>query len=246
MNHQQYDRQGREYAKVSSLKTGDQVTVDGNFTCLKEGAILPVKKNDDGDLYVDCAVAQYHLLDGQLNDTRTHYVGIYSLPPFDPVRDIEEFHKKFDLAYDGKPRCLPDDLSTFRQTFLREELSEYHFNAYQPSDLIDEEGQSVISSALEHQLDALVDLVYVALGTSYLHGFDFREAWRRVHAANMRKVRASGADDPNSMRHHAADVVKPPGWTPPSHLDLVKDHAHMPPQEQAQPQDRPWCLPQQR
>lgn len=123
---------------------------------------------------------------------------------FDPVKDIEDFHKKFGLIYDGKPRELPSAISDFRTDFLYEEVDEYaHINA-----------------PLHDKLDALVDLVYVALGTSYLHGFDFREAWRRVHASNMAKVRALTPSD--SKRGSVYDVVKPPDWTPPDLTDLVR------------------------
>lgn len=120
----------------------------------------------------------------------------------DFVRDIEDFHVKFGLTYAGPPRRLPDDLATFRSGFLQEELNEYNA-AFTKVD----------------QLDALVDLVYVALGTAYLQGFDFREAWRRVHAANMLKVRATHASQ--SARNSTADVVKPDGWQKPNLIDLV-------------------------
>lgn len=122
----------------------------------------------------------------------------------DMMKDIREFHEKFGLEYNGFPRLLPSDLSDFRQTFIREELTEY-FNA-------DMDGDKVGC------LDALVDLVYVALGTAYLHGFDFEEAWRRVHEANMKKVRADSPEA--SKRGSSYDVVKPIGWTPPDLSDL--------------------------
>lgn len=125
---------------------------------------------------------------------------------FDPVSDIEEFHQKFQLHYDGPPRQLPPPLSIFRQKFMKEELDEYAYaNA---------------KGELEGQLDALVDLMYVALGTAYLQGFDLREAWRRVHEANMKKVRVTLASQ--SKRKSTFDVVKPEGWTPPDLSDLVK------------------------
>jgi predicted HAD superfamily Cof-like phosphohydrolase len=151
---------------------------------------------------------------------------------FDPVADIEEFHKKFELTYEGKPRTLPKDLVKFRQNFLNEELAEYEASANKFQEYLDifhaysqTPDPNVINHALELQLDALVDLVYVALGTAYLHGFNFKEAWRRVHAANMQKVRATKASE--SQRNSTHDVVKPPGWQPPSHLDLVKDNTHV-------------------
>ena len=145
---------------------------------------------------------------------------------FDPVRDIEEFHYKFDLLYEGAPRSLPADLQRFRSKFLREELEEY------TSAVVGLEfelglkkiDQATVRESLEDALDALVDLVYVALGTAHLHGFNFREAWRRVHEANMKKVRADSPEA--SKRGSAFDVVKPVGWLKPTHEDLVRDNLH--------------------
>lgn len=124
---------------------------------------------------------------------------------FDPVADIAEFHRKFGLEYVGHPRFLPEDIRQFRFDFMSEELTEY-----------DNSGND-----LEQQFDALIDLVYVALGTAHLHGFDFREGWRRVHEANMRKVRCERPGD--SLRGSTWDVIKPPGWTAPSLKDLCHD-----------------------
>lgn len=133
---------------------------------------------------------------------------------FDPVRDVEEFHKKFKIDYNGKPRLLPERLSQFRISFMAEEISEYRQKT---------SNELTTTQSLEGMLDALVDLVYVTLGTSHLHGFNFREAWRRVHDANMRKVRAQvGRVGPRG--NHEFDVIKPEGWTAPSHADLVQDH----------------------
>lgn len=122
------------------------------------------------------------------------------------MRDISDFHIKFGNAYVGRPRGLEGDLLNFRVKFLEEELAEYK--------------NAAINDDLEGQLDALVDLVYVAMGTAYIQGFNFREAWKRVHAANMRKVRAQ--DAAQSKRGHSSDVVKPPGWEAPDLSDLVE------------------------
>lgn len=144
----------------------------------------------------------------------------------DMVGDIWSFHAKFDLLYQGKPRQLPEDILMFRLQFLREELNEYETaaNRLHASLARGLEDDAEVTHLLELQLDALVDLVYVALGTAHLHGFDFNEAWSRVHRANMAKVRAQSADE--SKRGSTYDVVKPKGWEPPSHTDLVEDHIH--------------------
>ena len=151
----------------------------------------------------------------------------------DLFQDVIDFHKKFGLEYTGKPRKLEEELSSFRQRFLEEELDEYQ-NAVANMDILVDEctedgwtdaDRQQFQKSMENALDALIDLVYVALGTAQMHGFNFNEGWRRVHGANMVKVRAEKAED--SKRGTTFDVVKPEGWTPPSHADLVKDHAHL-------------------
>ena len=118
---------------------------------------------------------------------------------------ITEFHEKYGLTGPEQPSVLENDLANFRIEFMSEEWEEY-CDAHAIDDL-------------EGMLDALVDLVYVALGTAYLHGFDFNEAFKRVHEANMKKVRAERQDE--SKRGSSYDVVKPDGWTPPDLSDLV-------------------------
>lgn len=138
----------------------------------------------------------------------------------DLFQDIKDFHEKFGLNYDGPPRALPIDLLIFREKFLQEELDEYK----DAGALVAMPGSHVNKPAgLEKQLDGLVDLVYVAVGTAYLHGFDFNEAWKRVHAANMAKVRKLSANQPteDSGRQPTYDVVKPEGWVAPDLSDLV-------------------------
>lgn len=54
-----------------------------------------------------------------------------------------------------------------------------------------------------------------------IRGYNFAGAWKEVHAANMKKVRALRPDD--SKRGTAYDVVKPDGWTPPDLSKFVGD-----------------------
>jgi predicted HAD superfamily Cof-like phosphohydrolase len=135
------------------------------------------------------------------------------------ANDIISFHHKFGLVYDGPPRILPDDLRKFRVKFMQEELDEYNKADCSSIEVDGEFIELTPQEQREAELDALVDLVYVALGTAYLQGFNFAEAWRRVHTANMAKVRAERPED--SKRGSGFDVIKPEGWTAPNHSDLT-------------------------
>jgi predicted HAD superfamily Cof-like phosphohydrolase len=123
-------------------------------------------------------------------------------------QDVIDFHRKFSIQYDGPPRNLAEvdpDLAEFRESRLYDEFLEIK--------------DAIIGDDMEAYLDGLVDLIYIALGTAHLCGWDFNEAWRRVHAKNMAKMRAESAEA--SQYKHNCDIVKPPGWTPPDLSDLV-------------------------
>lgn len=126
----------------------------------------------------------------------------------DMVQDVLAFHEKFGIDYKGPVREIPADDKLFRMDRITEEHDEYV--------------EAVLNHDLEKQLDALVDLVYITLGTAHLHGWDFNEAWRRVHAKNMAKRRAEpGEGKYQGGGSTVCDIVKPDGWTPPDHSDLV-------------------------
>jgi len=144
----------------------------------------------------------------------------------DFYQDVIDFHEKFGHKATHKPRVLEFEMFRFRMELMMEELKEYetaHRNARHLLTVAPED-KAEINVQLEHVLDGLVDLVYVVLGTAYFHGFDVREAWRRVHEANMKKVRASNALE--SKRKYSLDIVKPQGWQPPYLSDLVEDNEH--------------------
>lgn len=151
-------------------------------------------------------------------------------PAFDPIADMITFHEKFGIAYNGKPRLLPADLASFRGKFMLEEVKEWEDAGYDAGGALDVGDEAEFVHQLELQFDAMIDLMYVQLGTVYLQGFASRfvEGWNRVHAANMKKVRAPSAEASaaSSGRGHASDVIKPPGWEPPKHTDLIEDHEH--------------------
>ena len=78
------------------------------------------------------------------------------------IKDIDSFHKKFKFEKNDNVG-IPDDneLVNFRTSFLMEELAEYT-NAITKKD----------SAAA---LDALVDIVYIALGTAWLFNLPFEK-----------------------------------------------------------------------
>ena len=114
--------------------------------------------------------------------------------------DVRAFHQKFGLLpEDGPPRLLTGELLNFRTKFMEEELTEF----------ID----ATATNNLVNATDALLDLIYVALGTAVLMRVPWQACWRHVQMANMRKIRATSAAD--SKRGWAQDVVKPLGWVSP-------------------------------
>lgn len=67
------DKSGRTYAKLSELKAGDSIELDGGFTCATAGRTKV--QEDDGGLYFACGDG-HHYLSGQADDG-VHCVGVY-------------------------------------------------------------------------------------------------------------------------------------------------------------------------
>lgn len=132
------------------------------------------------------------------------------------VNDISDMHTKFGVNeklrdFDGeKLKAFLD----FRIKFLQEELDEMvKARAEYDAGIIKGE------KAADDTVDALVDLCVVAIGT--LDGFDINstEAWNRVHEKNMQKEVGIKASRPNPLG--LPDLIKPEGWTAPTHADNV-------------------------
>lgn len=136
--------------------------------------------------------------------------------------DVAAFHEKFGLSIDNPhlgPRLVMGELAALRSARTYEEQREYEVATGKAYVALQDNDIEMVTQLLAEQVDALVDLVYIVLGTAYLHGFDFNEAWRRVHEKNMQKVRAQTAEQ--SKHGSTLDIIKPAGWEPPNHLDLV-------------------------
>ena len=113
--------------------------------------------------------------------------------------DVEQFIEKYEVPCFKKPGFLDSTTFKFRIDFLEEELNEFKESCSQ-SDLI---GMS----------DALIDLVYVAMGTAKMMGLPWEQLWDEVHSCNMNKIKVINILD--SKRKSAIDVIKPEGWKSP-------------------------------
>jgi predicted HAD superfamily Cof-like phosphohydrolase len=145
--------------------------------------------------------------------------------------DVGYFHRKFGLTsvtHEGyHPRHVPQELLEFRIKFMLEELMEFIEAAgYKLAiDPIEQTSHLLkISDRVDHakMFDALIDEVYVALGTAHLLGYPWQQGWDQVQAANMAKVRAQ-KDGSDSARGSSFDVVKPEGWIAPDIAGLLHE-----------------------
>ncbi len=117
------------------------------------------------------------------------------------VADMADFHN-----ITGDQLKMVRDLSAekraeffrFRKSFLMEEMVELE-SAKTPEDAV----------------DAIIDMLYVGVGTLHLFGVDVEKAWAAVHAANMTKHPGVNPTRPNPFGF--PDYIKPPGWKAPTH-----------------------------
>lgn len=120
------------------------------------------------------------------------------------VQDIAEMHNKYGVKewVNNNPDKL-EQLLHFRISFLKEEYEET-FKAAGEKDP-------------EEIVDGLIDLCVVAIGTLDAFGIDSEKAWNAVLKANMAKEVGVKETRPNPLG--LPDLIKPKGWTAPSHED---------------------------
>jgi len=125
----------------------------------------------------------------------------------DLLKDIDNFHKKYGFEKNEKVD-IPDnnELINFRTAFLMEELAEYT--------------NAITKKDAAGALDALVDIVYIALGTAWLFNLPFEKAWNEVQKANMSKIRAK---DKTGKRGTKFDVIKPKDWKAPNIEKIIDE-----------------------
>lgn len=122
--------------------------------------------------------------------------------------DIRMMHHKFgvtDWMENNKhDKELMQKYLRFRLSMCMEEMNETIDAA-----LFDRDAEEVV--------DGLIDLCVFAIGTLDVFGVDPNEAWDRVYEANMAKLPGVKPGRPNPFG--LPDLLKPSGWTPPTHKD---------------------------
>lgn len=181
---------------------------------------------------------------------------------------VGAFHAKFGLPVsDGVAKEISEELRDFRLRFLLEELEELAegYGLELSWDLQPKimpcphckggretpkceccNGAAAVEKIqdLPKIADALVDLVYVALGTGHMHGLPWAKLFAEVQRANATKERCGidhkfedrghpvdldscdcdGCGRPrieHSLRGSAHDVIKPEGWRPPAIIETL-------------------------
>lgn len=118
------------------------------------------------------------------------------------LMDVRLFQATFGMPNNERPTFMNKKQAEARVKFLREEVKELE--------------DALFLDDLAGQIDALVDIVYIAKGTVLRIGCasSWPFHWSLVQDANMRKVLA------DSNKGYKG-LVKPPGWVKPDHKPLL-------------------------
>ena len=138
--------------------------------------------------------------------------------------DVREFNRKFGFLNPTEgPRKLTKRKLAERIVHLMEELNEYVM-ACGCQVKLNDQGEAEVYQILDReqdiaeQADALIDIVYLCIGTAAQMGLPWDSLWMDVHRANMDKVRGIK----EGREFVRADVIKPDGWKGPQTMDILK------------------------
>ncbi len=110
--------------------------------------------------------------------------------------DVKEFHDKFGHPCPDQPVMLDKKRSLSRAKWMNEEVAEF-----------------LIADNIYEQADAMIDLLYFALGTMVEMGLEPDELFSIVQEANMSKLWSDGKPHYNPKD---GKVIKPEGWEDPT------------------------------
>lgn len=110
-------------------------------------------------------------------------------------KKVMEFHQHFDVPRRETPELLAAERVETRVNWLLEEINEFKE-----------------ASTIQDQADAMIDTIYLALGTLVEMGVKPEALFNIVHEANMSKLWEDGRP---RYRESDGKVIKPPTWKDP-------------------------------
>ena len=119
------------------------------------------------------------------------------------VQDISDMHHHFGV------KSVVNNMDS--ETLMRF----MEFRVKQLQEELDEFKTALAEKDAENAVDALIDLAVFTIGTLDLAQVDSYKAWDNVLNANMSKNVGIKEGRPNPWG--LPDLMKPEGWTPPSH-----------------------------
>lgn len=118
----------------------------------------------------------------------------------DAWQNVYEFHVKFKHPHRNIPKKLEPERANARYNWMLEEINEF-----------------IEADSLPDQVDAMIDLIYFALGTLVEVGVKPDRLFDIVHSANIKKAFEDGEVKFNTE----GKTIKPPGWIDP--FPLIKE-----------------------
>ncbi|MFR9651594.1 MAG: HAD family hydrolase [Rikenellaceae bacterium] len=110
--------------------------------------------------------------------------------------DVREFHDKFGHPCPQNPAKITSQRALSRAKWMNEEVAEF-----------------LVAEDIYEQADAMIDLIYFALGTMVEMGLEPQELFEIVQHANMSKLFPDGKPHYNPKD---GKVLKPEGWEDPA------------------------------
>lgn len=111
---------------------------------------------------------------------------------------VQEFHEKFELPCN---KYAPFRNWNLRCGLIAEELHELY--------------EAIDDCDIAESVDALVDILYVTIGTAVEWGIDLDPIFKEVHRTNMLKEGGKVRED--------GKILKPEGWEKPRIAELLEE-----------------------
>ena len=114
--------------------------------------------------------------------------------------DVKEFHERFGHPAREAPTLLTAERAAARASWMQEEVAEF-----------------LAAQNVSDQADAMIDLIYFALGTMVEMGVRPEKLFEIVHGANMQKLWPDG----KPRYRDDGKTIKPPSWVDP--YDAIRE-----------------------